>query len=112
MPNHDFGIIDKFNPTTNKYEEYTPEKYDCVSIHDDFILPLCEMFYEMDTFYHTGKRPEKGLAYHGVTLIPSDSLEIFKKIIETSPSADKMEKLTRKIEKAISENKCIIHYGV
>ena len=112
MPKHDFGIIDKFNPTTNKYEEYTPERYDCISIHDDFIHPICERFDEMDTFYHTGKRPEKGLAYHGVTLIPPESLELFKKIIESSPYADRMEKLIEKIDKAISESKCIIHYGI
>jgi len=40
MPRHEFGILE-----ANQIEEhytYDPEKYNCISVDDDIILPLLE----------------------------------------------------------------------
>ena len=42
MAKHEFGIMN-VNPKPNKrYDTYEPEKYDCISVHDDYIEPLLE----------------------------------------------------------------------
>lgn len=42
MAKHEFGIMN-VNPKPNKrYDSYEPEKYDCISVHDDYIGPLLE----------------------------------------------------------------------
>lgn len=36
---HDFGIIEEFD-SQKSYNDYTPEKYGCVSVDDDIISNL------------------------------------------------------------------------
>ena len=36
---HDFGIMQE-TPEKGSYISYEPEKYGCISVHDDYILPI------------------------------------------------------------------------
>jgi hypothetical protein len=40
---HEFGIIDDFD-SQKKYNDYTPQKYDCISVDDDIISSLIENY--------------------------------------------------------------------
>lgn len=109
MAKHEFGIMNE-NPSPNKrYDIYELEKYDCVSIHDDYIEPLLEKLYVVDCFWHTLDRPEKNLAYCGITLIPPSSFNKFIEILEGTAGTEELRNL---ILKAKQENKFIIHFGI
>lgn len=113
MPKHEFGIIPKI--TTKTYDTYEPKKYQCISVDDEYILPILEQLDHLDTFAHTLKFPFKGLAYYGITLIPPTSLKELKNILDDNKNDDNdlpFEKLIQLIDKAILEEKYIIHFGV
>ncbi len=110
MLKHEFGIM-MDNPIKNKrYDEYEHERYDSISIHDDYIFPLLNLFSEIDCYWHTLDRPEKGLAYYGVTLIPPTSIDSFLKIFLQQDSH--VDKLVELMKRAKNENKYIIHFGI
>jgi len=111
MPKHEFGIIDKISNDKHLYEEYEPNKYNCVSIHDDFITPILKELMKINTFFHNTSRPEKGLAYCGITLIPPTSLIEFKQIIDNF-GVRELIPLSDKISEAITLQKYMIHYGI
>ena len=67
MPRHEFGIIEENQ--LNDLFTYSPEEYNCITIDDDFILPLVESFKNIKTYHHNFDRPDLGLAYWGITLI-------------------------------------------
>lgn len=75
---HEFGIIDDI--TEKSYENYAPEKYHCISLDDEIILNLIKPLSIMKTYFHRLDRPEYGLAYHGITIIPPESLSSFLNI--------------------------------
>lgn len=111
MAKHEFGIFDTEPVPSKRYDEYSPEKYDCIAIHDDYIEPLLEELNVLETYTHTLSCPGKGLVYYGITLIPPSSLSEFKKIID-STSVPEMQILSRKIDEAIRKHKFMIHYGI
>jgi len=114
MLTHQFGIIDKIDQFKN-YCEYEPEKYNCISIHDDIITDILEALLEIETYYHSLNRPNKGLAYYGITLIPQKS---YGKIIDvlnvnmTNETSKEISKLVALIIEANKQNKYIIHFGI
>lgn len=119
MPcNHEFGIIDCLEDY-NEYE-YTPQKYNCVSIDDDFLSEiyhagLKNKMEKLETFAHNTNRPFKDLAYYGITLIPPKSLKYFLDIVVEANSkhnVKELEILIERISTAIKENKWMIHYGI
>lgn len=107
MPKHEFGIIDKISNDSHIYENYEPAKYYCISVDDDYIEPLLLELKEIDTFFHNISRPEKGLAYFGITLIPPVSFPKLKEIL-MSKNIDVYKELIKVIDKAVSENKYMI----
>lgn len=111
MANHDFGIIDIFDPNIKQYEEYTPQKYGCVSVDDSIIETIIDKLSYIDTYIHTEERPGNGLAYCGITIIPPYSLREFKDIIDAENNFE-LNELSMKIEEAIVQNKYMIHYGI
>lgn len=111
MSRHEFGIIDEISKSLDEYENYEPEKYNCISVDDEFIEPLIKEFNELDTYFHNLSCPQKGLAYCGITLIPPTSLVKFKLIIDRY-DLQEMKILSQKIEKAMKKNKFMIHYGI
>ena len=111
---HEFGIINHVDYRGN-YEDYTPQKYNCISVDDDLLIGLAMKLSSMKTYYHSFKRPEFGLAYQGITIIPPESLSLFYETVVLSKdfkTSDELSKLASKIIEAVKENKYMIHYGV
>ncbi|KGR79463.1 hypothetical protein [Ureibacillus sinduriensis] len=110
---HEFGIIDDI--TEKSYEGYAPEKYQCISVEDEIITNLMKPLSLMKTYFHSLNRPENGLAYHGITIIPPESLPTFLNIVlstEDLKRYDDINELGEKIIQAKNENKYMIHYGI
>ncbi len=111
---HEFGLIDNINNQTD-FEGYNPEKYNCISVDDELIERLFENLFIMKTYFHSLNRPEFGLAYWGVTLIPPNSLSLFYDVVTSSKefeNSGELKELALKIQQAIKEMKHMIHYGV
>ncbi|WP_313800811.1 short-chain dehydrogenase [Cytobacillus sp.] len=111
---HEFGIIDNFNKR-KEYNEYTPQKYNCISVDDELIDSLGEQLSIMKTYFHSFDRPEYGLAYWGITIIPPESLSLFYDVVSTSQHFQKsveLNELAAKIIAAAEDKKYMIHYGV
>ena len=106
---HDFGIMQTAPQKGKQYNDYKPEKYNCISVHDDYILPLSKKLSVVKCFWHTLDRPELGLAYYGITLIPPESLGSIIEIIWDNPNlSDLMDLLVE----AKSTEKYVIHFGI
>jgi len=108
---HEFGIFDTEPVPAKMYDEYSPEKYDCIVMHDDYIEPLLEQLNVLETYTHTLSYPGKGLVYYGITLIPPSSLPEFKRIIDSTGLVE-LQILSKKIDEALQHNKFMIHYGI
>ena len=111
MPKHEFGIMQKGPVTNKRYDSYEPEKYNCIAIDDDYIEAVSEKLLNVDCYWHTLKRPEKGLAYYGVTIIPPNSMDA---LIEMLLRQDVSEciPLIDLAKKAKEDEKYIIHFGI
>ncbi len=109
MPRHEFGIMQS-NPINGiRFDNYEPEKYNCISIDDDYIEPLLGELLNIDFYWHTLDLPNKGLAYWGITLIPPRSFDLIMDLIipikELSPLYELL--LSAKVN-----NKYVIHFGI
>ena len=111
MAKHEFGIFETEPEQDKRYDEYCPEKYGCIAIHDDYIEPLLRELSVLETYIHTLSRPGNGLVYYGITLIPPSSLPEFKKIIDLTGRTE-LQTLSKKIEEAVQRHKFMIHYGI
>ena len=60
-------------------------------------------------YWHGLDRPESGLAYHGITLIPPESIA---KVIEAVREVPEMRRLKEMLVVAERERKFVIHFGV
>ncbi len=111
----EFGIIEQIDPAKD-YSKYEPEKYGCVAIDDDiYINDWWEQLTQINTYFHCLSRPANALARWGVTLIPPESLPALLKIVQGDKRLylDKnISDLAKKIQKAIQEQKYMIHFGV
>ncbi|MFT4413805.1 short-chain dehydrogenase [Fredinandcohnia humi] len=111
---HEFGIIDDFDNLKN-YNEYDPKEFNCISVEDDIINNLSEKLAIMKTYFHSFERPDFGLAYWGITLIPPESLSFFYSVVTSSIHYRKsveLNKLASEINKATEEKKYMIHFGI
>ena len=77
-----FGIIDESSRDKDYRDEYEPDKYHCIAICDDALNAWWEHLTDMDTFFHTFKRPGKGLARWGITLIPPSSIPQLRRVVD------------------------------
>lgn len=110
---HEFGIIEDIQDKA--YESYAPEKYHCISLDDDIMLDLFDSLSLMPTYFHRLNRPNFGLAYHGITIIPPASLSLFLDIILSSAAWEKYDELNElavKIRQAQDLQRYMIHYGI
>ena len=110
MPKHDFGIMQKNPPVRKRFDSYEPDKYNCISVDHDCIEPILEEFDEI-CYWHTLKRPEKGLAGSGVTLIPPSAMDGLI-VILSHQNRQEFSSLISLLEDAISGEKFIIHFGI
>jgi hypothetical protein len=114
MPVHEFGIIDNIENEKRKIN-YEPQKYNCISVDDEIIIHLNEHLSIMKTYFHSLERPELGLAYWGITIIPPESISMFYDVVTSSTLYKKsaeLNELAYKIIQAKEGNKYMIHFGV
>ncbi|MCM1505996.1 MAG: hypothetical protein NC177_02520 [Ruminococcus flavefaciens] len=109
MPSHEFGIMPETPKKHKRYDNYTPEKYNCISVDDDYILEISMDLREIKFYWHTLERSESGLAYYGITLIPPESAEKFLEKISGMPELNDLASL---LWNAVNQNKFVIHYGI
>lgn len=111
MAKHEFGIFETEPEPGKRYDEYSPEEYNCIAIHDDYIEPLLGELNVLETFIHTLSCSGKGLIYYGITVISPSSLPEFKKIIDLTGLTE-LQVLSKKIDEAMQRYKFMIHYGI
>lgn len=109
MAKHEFGIMPREPKSGERYDEYEPEKYNCICVDDEDFEPIVANFKNIDFYWHTIDVKGKGLEYSGITLIPPCSIKTFIDVIKNISALSKLKKLS---EKALNENKWIIHFGV
>ena len=109
MAKHEFGIMPEAPRRGERYDRYEPEKYACISVDDDYVEAITERLTAIDFYWHTLSVKGKGLAYCGVTLIPPSSLYAFIGVIEGDTNLSELKEL---LEKALDEDKWVIHYGL
>lgn len=109
MAKHEFGIM-KHNPKPSvRYDAYEPQKYNNISVDDDYIEQIAPRLNNVEFYWNSLDMPAKGLAYCGITLIPPASIE---RMIEAIKPVDALSELTQLLQKAQSENKWVIHFGL
>ena len=109
MPKHEFAIMPTPPIQGTRYDCYEPQKYNCLLVNDDYILPLLERLNEVQCYWHTLDRSESGLNYCGITLIPPESLDAIISIVQDH---GELSELLALLSKAKSEWKYVIHFGI
>lgn len=109
MAKHEFGIMQNAPEKGKRYDEYEPQKYNCISVDDAYVEKLDEKLIDVDFYWHTTDVSGKGLAYCGVTLIPPCSLQNFIEVVKDDPHLTELRTLA---ESAKRENQWIIHFGL
>ena len=109
MAKHEFGIMQNAPEKGKRYDEYEPQKYNCISVDDDYLEDIISEFDDIDFYWHTLDVKGKGIAYCGVTLIPPESIQAFADVISPIPELTTLQTLCTH---ALKENKWIIHFGL
>lgn len=109
MLKHEFGMMMADPEPEQIFEEYEPEKYDCIAVDDEYVQAVAEKLAGVSVYWHGLDRPESGLAYHGITLIPPESIE---EVIEAVKDVPEMRWLMEMLVVAERERKFVIHFGV
>ena len=55
MAKHEFGIMQKSPQIGKRYDKYEPQKYNCISVDDDYIEPILSDFDNIDFYWHLMK---------------------------------------------------------
>ena len=104
---HEFGIMLTGPKPGEQFNDYEPQKYNCITVHDEIVERFGDaVLKDLPCYWCTIDRPEKGLAYCGITLIPPASLPILLQ------SAGESEPLQKLIKRAMVESCFIIHFGL
>lgn len=109
MQVHEFGIMKEAPVSGERFDEYEPEKYNCISVDDDDIVPVLEKLNDVQFYWHTTDRPGQGLAYCGITLIPPGSIDRMTEIIRDNV---RLSGLLSLLSEAKKENRFVIHFGI
>ena len=109
LAKHEFGIMQGVPEPRKRYDDYEPQKYNCISVDDIYIEKIDAALNSIDFYWHTLDVPAKGIAYTGVTLIPPTSVQAFIAVINDVAELNELKNL---LKKALSENKWIIHFGL
>ncbi len=65
MAKHEFGIMQEHPKPGYRYDEYEPERYNCIAVDDDYLEDIAQEFHHIDFYWHTLDMPGKGIAYAG-----------------------------------------------
>lgn len=109
MAKHAFGIMQKAPEPGEWYVDYEPRKYRCICVHDDHVEKAVADWRGIDCYWHTLDTPAKGLAYTGITLIPPTSIPAWAALIQNTAEWNGLKAL---LDKALAEDKWIIHFGI
>ena len=109
MLKHEFEMMMADPEPEQIFEEYEPEKYDCIAVDDEYVQDVAEKLAGVSVYWHSLDRPESGLAYHGITLIPPESIE---EVIEAVKDVPEMRRLMEMLVVAERERKFVIHFGM
>ena len=109
MPKHEFGIMKNPPKSGKRYDRYEPDKYDCIRVDDGSLSPLMDQLSRVKCYWHTPDRPGFGLADHGITLIPPESLDSILEILENRPDLSELSSL---LSAARREGAFVIHFGI
>ena len=109
MAKHEFGILPRDPLPGERYDSYTPERYHCIAVDDAWIEPLSDRLADVPMYCHTLDRPETGLVYCGVTLIPPASLPA---VLDALDGGAELAPLRALLERARAEGRFVIHYGL
>ena len=109
MVMHEFGIMKELPQAGCRYDEYIPEKYDCISIDDDIVEVFANGLLDVDMHWHTIDVTGEGLAYCGITLIPPASLG---SVIDMIDGFEELLELRELFNQAQQKNLYVIHFGI
>ena len=109
MAKHEFGIMMDAPKIGKRYDKYEPWKYACISVDDACLEGIAESLAAIDFYWHTLSAKGKGLAWCGITLVPPRSLKVF---IDANADTSELCELKKLLEKALENDKWVIHYGI
>lgn len=109
MAAHEFGIMLRDPAPGERYDTYEPERYGCVAVDDELAEVLAEKLADVPVYWHTLDRPERGLAYCGITLIPPGSIPA---VLTALDAAEEWTTLGGLLEEAKAAGRFVIHYGL
>ncbi len=111
LPVHEFDLWDRNLKTPIRNSDYNGY----TEVDDDFIQELMEECSIMRTYFHSYHRPELGLDYYGITIIPNESLSMFYNVVTQSrafPQSEALSDLASLIVRAEREGKDLVHFGI
>lgn len=118
MATHEFGVLKQFKENT-WYDEYEPDKYNCITVDMQLIDYITENYLEkltkMKAYANISSQPCYGLEEDGITLIPPQSLKLLRNLIievNLKVKSIQLNNLISKIEEALQSNSYLIHFGV
>lgn len=111
--NHEFGIINNFSADgLSEYNEYNPQKYNCISVDDDYIIPILDKLTNLETINPCIPEKYNGLCYYGITIIPYNLLKKFIEILIKNENNSVYKNLINLLNEALNMKKYVIHYGI
>ncbi len=109
MAKHEFGIMQDAPRMGVRYDRYEPQKYNCISVDDDYLEDVVSDLSHLDLYWHTLEVKGKGLEYCGITLIPPSLIRAFTEVIKDISGLSELKELS---ETALAENKWMICFGI
>ena len=109
LAKHAFGIMENAPRPRKRYDEYKPQRYDCIFVDDDYVEKIAASLRHIDFYWHTLDMPAKGIAYTGITLIPPTSIQAFTAVLQDITELNALHDL---LQTALVENKWVIHFGL
>ena len=109
MANHEFGLMDTPPMHGVRYDTYEPERYHCICVNDDDIEKRMKDFLILPCYAHSLDIPWDGLCYCGITLIPPHAAQKMRWMVSDTPH---LAALTELLDRAVREQKYVIHYGL
>ena len=106
---HAFGLMDRPPEPGRDYGVYDPENYVCAWAEDDALNEAAGAVSGMDCCWGALDRPEKGLAWCGVTLIPPESLPVLLAALEGRTA---LQAVYRLLQRAEQSHQFVIHFGI
>lgn len=109
MAIHEFGIMEHEPLIGERFDDYEPQKYNCISVDDEYIFALSERLSQIQFYWHSVDITGNGLAYSGTTLISPEKANEMLNITKDIPE---LSELTVLLNKAYRESKYVIHFGI